>query len=126
MTNAAASLQDLPADLRFSITDQPGPQAYPIAGSTWVLLYRTQPDAEQGKLVTAFIQWAITDGQKYANDLDYAVLSQQSGAESGSRSSNRHVRRKALSAEVGIDSREGGNPCLCRRYRGELLILGAV
>ena len=39
-----------------------------------MLLYKTQPDAEQGKLVTAFVQWAITDGQKYANELDYAVL----------------------------------------------------
>lgn len=75
VTNAAASLQDVPADLRFSITDQLGPQAYPIAGSTWVLLYRTQPDADQGRLVAAFVQWAITDGQRYANDLDYAVLS---------------------------------------------------
>jgi phosphate transport system substrate-binding protein len=74
VTNAAASLKDLPADLRFSITDQAGPQAYPIAGTTWVLLYKAQPDAAQGKLVTAFIEWAITDGQKYANELDYAVL----------------------------------------------------
>ena len=74
VTNAAASLKDLPPDLRFSITDQAGPQAYPIAGTTWVLLYRNQPDANQGKLVTAFVEWAITDGQKYANDLDYAVL----------------------------------------------------
>jgi hypothetical protein len=39
-----------------------------------VLLYKTQPNAEQGKLVTAFVEWAITDGQKYANELDYAVL----------------------------------------------------
>lgn len=74
VTNAAASLQNIPADLRFSITDQAGPQAYPIAGSVWVLLYKNQQDAEQGKLVTAFVRWAITDGQKYANDLDYAVL----------------------------------------------------
>ncbi len=74
VTNAAASLQNLPADLRFSITDQPGAQAYPIAGTTWVLLYKKQADAAQGRLVTAFIQWAITDGQKYANELDYAAL----------------------------------------------------
>jgi len=74
VTNAAASLKEMPADLRFSITDQAGPQAYPIAGSTWVLLYKTQSDAEQGKLVAAFVQWAITDGQKYATELDYAVL----------------------------------------------------
>jgi phosphate transport system substrate-binding protein len=74
VTNAAASLKDMPADLRFSITDQAGPQAYPIAGSTWVLLYKNQSDVEQGKLVVAFVQWAITDGQRYANELDYAVL----------------------------------------------------
>jgi len=74
VTNAAASLKEVPADLRFSITDQAGAQAYPIAGSTWVLLYRNQQDAEQGKLVTAFAEWAITDGQKYATELDYAVL----------------------------------------------------
>jgi len=74
VTNAAASLKEVPSDLRFSITDQAGPQAYPIAGSTWVLLYKQQPDVEQGKLVVAFVEWAITDGQKYATELDYAVL----------------------------------------------------
>lgn len=74
VTNAAASLKEIPADLRFSITDGAGPQAYPIAGSTWVLLYKSQPEAEQGRLVTAFVQWALTDGQRYANELDYAVL----------------------------------------------------
>ncbi len=74
VTNVTASLQNIPSDLRFSITDQAGAQAYPIAGTTWVLLYKTQPDAEQGRLVTAFFQWALHDGQRYANELDYAVL----------------------------------------------------
>ncbi len=74
VTNAAASMKDVPADLRFSITDQAGPEAYPIAGTTWVLLYKNQQDAQQGKLTTAFVAWAITDGQKYATDLDYAAL----------------------------------------------------
>lgn len=75
VTEAAASMKDIPADLRFSITDEPGPEAYPIAGTTWVLLYTTQSDANQGKQVVAFVQWAIHDGQKYANELDYAALS---------------------------------------------------
>lgn len=74
VTNASASLKDIPEDLRFSITDQPGAQAYPIAGTTWVLLYKNQADPAQGKLVAAFVNWAIHDGQKYANDLDYAPL----------------------------------------------------
>lgn len=97
VTNAAASLTDLPADLRFSITDQPGPQAYPIAGSTWVLLYTSQSDAQQGKLVADFVKWAITDGQKYANELDYAVLS-------------RNLTQKAEAALRTVKC--GGKPCL--------------
>lgn len=97
VTNAAASLKDLPADLRFSITDQLGPQAYPIAGTTWVLLYKTQPDAEQGKLVAAFVQWAITDGQKYATELDYAVLAKT-------------LAQKAEAALRTVTC--GGKPCL--------------
>lgn len=97
VTNAAASLKELPADLRFSITDTAGPQAYPIAGSTWVLLYKTQTNVAQGNMVTAFIQWAITDGQKYATDLDYAVLS-------------KNLAQKAEAALRTVTC--GGKPCL--------------
>ena len=74
VTNAAASIKEIPEDLRFSITDAPGAQAYPIAGSTWVLLYRRQADPAEGRLTAAFIEWAITDGQKFSPELDYAVL----------------------------------------------------
>ena len=97
VTNAAASFQNIPADLRFSITDQPGAQAYPIAGSTWVLLDRNQADVNQGKLVTAFVLWAITQGQRYANDLDYAVLS-------------RNLTQKAEAALRTVTC--SGKPCL--------------
>ena len=60
--------------LNLSITDQPGAEAYPIAGTTWIILYKNQADAAEGKVVTRFIQWTIHNGQKYANDLDYAQL----------------------------------------------------
>jgi phosphate transport system substrate-binding protein len=99
VTNAAASLTVLPADLRFSITDQPGAQAYPIAGTTWVLLYRNQQDPEQGKLVIAFVEWAITDGQKYASDLDYAALA-------------KNLVQKSQAALRSVTC--GGSPCLKR------------
>jgi phosphate transport system substrate-binding protein len=74
VTNAAASLLEIPADLRFSITDQPGPQAYPIAGTTWMILYKIQTDPDRGRLTTAFAEWAIHEGQRYASGLDYAPL----------------------------------------------------
>lgn len=102
VTNAAASLTDPPADLRFSITDQPGPQAYPIAGTTWILLYRTQADANQGKLVINFVHWAIHDGQRYGTELDYASLS-------------RNLVQRAEKALESISC--GGGPCLTSKTK---------
>jgi phosphate transport system substrate-binding protein len=99
VTNAAASLT-APADLRFSITDQSGPEAYPISGTTWVLLYKNQQDANQGKLVTAFVYWAIHDGQKYGNDLDYANLAP-----------NMVQKADAILGTIMC----GGQPCLQKR-----------
>jgi phosphate transport system substrate-binding protein len=64
----------IPEDLRYSIVDSPDPKAYPIAGTTWLLVYKTQADANKGKLVTQFLDWAIKDGQKFGTDLDYAAL----------------------------------------------------
>ena len=62
-----------------------------------MLLYKTQPDAKQGKLVAAFVQWAITDGQKYATELDYAVLAKT-------------LAQKAEAALRTVTC--GGKPCL--------------
>jgi phosphate transport system substrate-binding protein len=41
---AAASLQTIPPDLRFSIINAPGPQSYPISTATWLLVYKNQTD----------------------------------------------------------------------------------
>ena len=75
-TTAAATglATSLPDDLRYSITNSPDPKAYPIAGTVWMLVYKTQPDANKGKLVAQFVNWAVHDGQKYGTDLDYALL----------------------------------------------------
>jgi phosphate transport system substrate-binding protein len=37
LTEAAASVQEIPADFRVSITNAPGNNAYPIASFTWFL-----------------------------------------------------------------------------------------
>ena len=81
---------------------KPVPQAYPIAGTTWVLLYKDQSDVAQGKLVTAFVEWAITDGQKYANDLDYAVLAKNLVQKSQAALRTVKCGGKSCLQEVGI------------------------
>jgi phosphate transport system substrate-binding protein len=71
---AAAAASSMPDDFRVSITNADGPAAYPIAGMTWLLVYQKQSDAEKGKKLLGFLNWALTDGQKAAPELHYAPL----------------------------------------------------
>jgi phosphate transport system substrate-binding protein len=64
----------VPADFRFSMVNPPGTNAYPIAGTTWLLVYEQQKDAVKGKKLVEFLQWAYRDGEKMAAALDYAPL----------------------------------------------------
>jgi phosphate transport system substrate-binding protein len=71
---AAAAAANMPDDFRVSITNADGQDAYPIASFTWLLLYQSSPDKPRSKAMVDFLKWALTDGQKYANDLHYAPL----------------------------------------------------
>jgi phosphate transport system substrate-binding protein len=73
-TSQAAVGVNVPADFRFSIVNSANPQAYPIAGMTWLLIYKQMDDRVKAKAIVDFIKWAITDGQKLTADLDYAPL----------------------------------------------------
>ena len=64
----------VPADFRFSMVNPPGLNAYPIAGTTWLLVYEQQKDAVKGKKLVEFLKWAYRDGEKMAAALDYAPL----------------------------------------------------
>ncbi|HZS17804.1 MAG TPA: phosphate ABC transporter substrate-binding protein PstS [Candidatus Udaeobacter sp.] len=71
---AALATAEVPDDFRFSMTNAPGKEAYPIAGATWLLVYQQQKDAAKGKKLVQFLKWAMNDGEKMAKDLDYAPL----------------------------------------------------
>jgi phosphate transport system substrate-binding protein len=71
---AALATADIPDDFRFSITNAPGADAYPICGATWLLVYEQQKDAAKGKKLVEFLKWAAKDGEKMAANLQYAPL----------------------------------------------------
>ena len=71
---AAASAANMPDDLRISITNATGPQAYPISSYTYILVYKNQKDAAKGKALVDFLWWGIHDGESFAKDLQYAPL----------------------------------------------------
>lgn len=71
--SAALATATIPDDFRFSMVNAPGATAYPIAGASWMLIYQKQ-NGDNGKHLTDFLKWAITDGQKISPTLDYAPL----------------------------------------------------
>jgi len=70
----ASKTYTMPPDFRVSLVNPDGEDAYPIAGFTWILIYKNQDDKVKGEKLVKFLNWAITDGQKYAPDLLYAPL----------------------------------------------------
>ncbi len=71
---AAATAAEMPADFRVSITDAPGPNAYPISSFTYLLVYQQQADKAKGDQIVKFLKWALHDGQQFAVPLKYAPL----------------------------------------------------
>jgi phosphate transport system substrate-binding protein len=62
-----------------TLVNAAGAESYPIASFSYLLLYKelsTDPNLDQGKAkaLVDFISWAITDGQKTAESLDYVPL----------------------------------------------------
>ena len=71
---AAAASAQTPDDLRVSITNSTGENAYPISSYTYVLAYKEQKDANKGKVLVDFLWWGIHDGEQFAKDMQYAPL----------------------------------------------------
>jgi phosphate transport system substrate-binding protein len=64
----------IPDDFRFSMVNPSAPNAYPVAGATWLLVYQQQRDARKGKKMVEFLRWAMQEGEEMAPPLDYAPL----------------------------------------------------
>jgi phosphate transport system substrate-binding protein len=71
---AAADAKNMPEDFRVSITNAPGPKAYPISSFTWLLIPAQIQDAAKRDAIKDFLKWMLTEGQKYNEGLSYAQL----------------------------------------------------
>ena len=70
---ALGALKAMPEDLRISLTDSPGIDAYPISGFTYLLIAR-DTGSEKNKHLVSFLKWALDKGQLAAEPLSYAPL----------------------------------------------------
>ncbi|MEO8811613.1 MAG: phosphate ABC transporter substrate-binding protein PstS [Caulobacteraceae bacterium] len=56
------------------LLDQPGANAWPITGATFILMHSKQANARTGHDVLAFFDWAYKNGNPQAAALDYVPL----------------------------------------------------
>ena len=71
---AAAAGVAMPDDFRVSITDPAGPDAYPIASFTWLLIPEEIQDKQQMGVLRDFLTWMLSTGQTMTAALEYAPL----------------------------------------------------
>lgn len=56
------------------LTNQPGKDAWPITGATFILMHKMQDKPAQGTEVLKFFEWSYKNGAKMADELDYVPL----------------------------------------------------
>ena len=74
---SAATIKEFPADMKVSITNADGDNAYPICGYTYILVYQDMSylaDKAKAQAVVDYINWCVHDGQDMAKSLGYAKL----------------------------------------------------
>jgi phosphate transport system substrate-binding protein len=72
---AAAAAADWSKSAFYEIlTNEPGKNAWPITGATFILMHKLQDKPGQGAEVLKFFDWSYKNGSKMALDLDYVPL----------------------------------------------------
>ena len=56
------------------LTEQPGKDAWPMTGATFILMQKVQDKPAQASAVLKFFEWAYKGGDKTADDLDYVPM----------------------------------------------------
>ncbi len=73
---AAGAAANMPPDGKALFVNAPGDASYPIAGFSWVLVYKDQTDATKAQALISMLKYTVGTGQQFATDLFYAPLPQ--------------------------------------------------
>jgi phosphate transport system substrate-binding protein len=77
---AAAAGADWNKSFYQILTQQPGANAWPISGATFILMQKTQDKPANASAALKFFEWAMMQGDKTAADLDYVPMPDASKA----------------------------------------------
>jgi phosphate transport system substrate-binding protein len=73
----AGDIDKVPENAQMNILDTPAKNGYPIAVTTWILLYRDQSytkSLSKSKAVVELVWWMIHDGQKVNETVNFAKM----------------------------------------------------
>jgi phosphate transport system substrate-binding protein len=73
---AAAATAKIPPDYRVSITNAPGPDAYPVSSFTYLLIPTSPTDMNKEKIIKDLLSWCVKSGESQVETLSYAPLPQ--------------------------------------------------
>ena len=71
---AAAAGADWSKSFYQILTNEPGKDAWPVVGATFVLVHSSQDKPDRGKETLKFFDWAFKNGSQTAQELDYITL----------------------------------------------------
>ena len=72
---AAAASKPEVSPTNFSIVDASGANSYPIAGYSWVIVYKENTDRNRARMIYNALSWLIgSQGQESAKSVDYVPL----------------------------------------------------
>lgn len=71
---AAAAGADWSSSFYQILTEQAGKDAWPITGATFILMHAAQEKPAQGTATLKFFEWAYSNGDQAASDLEYVPL----------------------------------------------------
>lgn len=71
---AAVAGAEVADDLTYNPLNAAGADAYPITSPTYILVRASYDDPNKGKLVKAFLNYVLTDGQSQAAGVNFAAL----------------------------------------------------
>ncbi len=71
---AAAANADWSKTFYQVLTDQPGKDSWPITAATFIMMHKAQDKPANGSNSLKFFEWAYTNGDKMATELEYVPL----------------------------------------------------
>ncbi|MEW4453453.1 phosphate ABC transporter substrate-binding protein PstS [Bremerella sp. JC817] len=74
---AALAGVEMPESLIAFLPDPEGDNSWPIVTYTWIIAYKTYPDAKKMEVFKSMIKYCLTDGQKQSESLGYIPLPEE-------------------------------------------------